>query len=155
MRVGALLALTLLWIGLFGEVSVANVSLGLTVSALALAVSGQLVSKERRNVRLPAVLRLVAVFGYELVKTNLMVAGYVLSPRLRFQPGILELRLRVQGDGPIVLFGTLMTLTPGVVVLGVSKDRSRMYLNSIDVSDPAGVLRSTERLERCVLELQA
>lgn len=158
---GGLAFLMLVWLAASGDASPAMLLLGLAFSVSALAVSGRLKKAERGpgslllrgRVRAWAVLGVV--FVYELVKANFMVAGHVVRPRLRLRPGILEYPLRLRDEGAIALFLSLITLTPGIVVLGVSNDKARVYVHAIDARDLADVRDSVLRLEQCVLEVGA
>lgn len=59
-------------------------------------------------------------------------------------------------DWQIVLLSNLITLTPGTVVLGISDDRTKIYIHAIDFSttedETEGIKSSLEKVVREVGE---
>lgn len=88
------------------------------------------------------VILLMLYFIKELWLSNLKVIYYVITPRLQFQPAILELELRLKSERAIVLLANLITLTPGTLTLEVSSDRSRLYFHTINV--PQGDVKAAK-----------
>ncbi|MFZ5824848.1 MAG: Na+/H+ antiporter subunit E [Bacillota bacterium] len=95
--------------------------------------------------------RLVIYFLWELLQSNYAVGRMVLTPKLRLTPGILAMPLQVRQPGQIALLANLITLTPGTISMGVSKDNSVLYIHCIDVSDPEGALASSRRFEELIM----
>ncbi|MDC7993073.1 Na+/H+ antiporter subunit E, partial [Staphylococcus aureus] len=57
-------------------------------------------------------------------------------------------------DWQIVLLSNLITLTPGTVVLGVSDDRTKIYIHAIDFSTKEQEVESIKTsLEKIVREV--
>lgn len=81
------------------------------------------------------VILLMLYFIKELWVSNLRVIYYVITPKLQFQPAILELELQLKSERAIVLLSNLITLTPGTLTLEVSSDRSRLYFHTINVPE--------------------
>lgn len=99
--------------------------------------------------------RLVLYFIWELLKSNWAVGLIVLKPKLHLTPGILAMPLQVRQPGQIALLANLITLTPGTISMGVSRDNSVLYIHCIDATDPEGALAACRRFEELILGVLA
>ena len=84
---------------------------------------------------LKGVLSLGVYFLKELIISNLSVIYFILSPRNKFRPAILELPLSLTSDFSITLLANLITLTPGTITLEISEDKKFLYFHTIDVAE--------------------
>lgn len=92
--------------------------------------------KERLYVfRLWAAFKLVLLFFKELTLSNIAVLRVVLQPKLDIQPMIFALPTDLEHDWEITLLSSLITLTPGTIVVNVSDDQRTLYIHAIDVDD--------------------
>lgn len=93
-------------------------------------------------------------FMTDVVRSNLRVAGEVLSIRRSGRAGIVAVPLTVTTDFEIMLLVSLITLTPGTLGVDISGDRRILYVHSMFVTT-ADEARSAIKngLERRVLEL--
>ncbi len=82
-----------------------------------------------------AVMRLLAIFLIELVKSNISVLKVILSPKLELRPGIFALETELEKDWEITILSNLITLTPGTLVLEVSEDNKTLYIHAMDIED--------------------
>jgi multicomponent Na+:H+ antiporter subunit E len=99
------------------------------------------------------VAHLVVIFVWELVKSSVRVAVIVLSPQRDLAPAIVAYPLTVDRDFEITVLANLITLTPGTLSLDVSDDRKTLYIHSIDVPDPDGLVDDIRRtFERRIME---
>lgn len=85
--------------------------------------------------RLWATIKLTLIFFRELILSNISVLKLVLRPKLDIQPMIFALPTDLKHDWEITLLSSLITLTPGTIVLHVSDDQRTLYIHAIDVSD--------------------
>ncbi|PLW92694.1 MAG: Na+/H+ antiporter subunit D [Marinilabiliales bacterium] len=74
----------------------------------------------------------VFVFLWDLLKSNIDVAGRVLSPSLPINPGIVEVKTKLNSNIGKMLLANSITLTPGTLTVDIREDR--MYIHWIDVS---------------------
>lgn len=129
-----LLWLTLVWVGLWGGFSAANVLGGLALALLLLLLLPQSDVGSRAVVRPLAVLRLAAYFAADLVRASLRVAAQVLSPRpLDLRPAVVALPVRAASDHLLTLLANLISLTPGTLTLEVDRPGSTLYVHVLDV----------------------
>lgn len=73
----------------------------------------------------------VGFFLKELVKSNLRLAGIVLSPALPLKPGIVKARTRLKSPMGRLLLANSITLTPGT--LTVEMDGEWLYIHWVTV----------------------
>lgn len=97
--------------------------------------------------------RLLFYFLWEMVLANLQVTRLVLTRKLALKPGVIAMTLRAQSPGQIALLSSLITLTPGTVVIDVAPDNSAIYIHSIDATDEAAVLSAPRRFEAMIMEV--
>lgn len=69
----------------------------------------------------------------ELVKSNLRLAGIVLSPALPLKPGIVKARTKLKSPMGRLLLANSITLTPGT--LTVEMDGEWLYIHWVTVED--------------------
>jgi multicomponent Na+:H+ antiporter subunit E len=80
----------------------------------------------------------VTAFGYvffflkELIKSNVSLAGIVLSPALPLNPGIVKVRTRLKSRIGRLLLANSITLTPGT--LTVDMDGEWLYIHWVTVA---------------------
>jgi len=79
---------------------------------------------------------LVAVFGWDLVRSSAQVAAIVLRPRARHRPAIIALPTTLRHEWSVGMYAYLTSLTPGSTCLHVSEDRTLLYIHVLDASDP-------------------
>jgi multicomponent Na+:H+ antiporter subunit E len=78
-----------------------------------------------------ATARYLAYLLKELVKSNLRLAGIVLSPSLPLNPGIVKTRTRLKSRMGRLLLANSITLTPGT--LSVELDGEWLYVHWVSV----------------------
>jgi len=74
----------------------------------------------------------VFVFLWDLLKSNIDVALRVLKPSLPINPGIVEVKTKLNSNIGKMLLANSITLTPGTLTVDIKDDR--MYIHWIDVS---------------------
>jgi len=78
------------------------------------------------------VLRYLGLFARELVKSNLDVARRVISPQLRINPGIVEIKTRLKHPTYRLILANSITLTPGTLTVDMIDDS--LFIHWIDVT---------------------
>lgn len=146
--------LTLTWLLLTGNLSLANIVLGAVLSYMMLALAVFRAEERGYIHRLPAAVGLLCYFLIELVKANVHVAWEILGPRLTMTPGVVAVPLDLKTPFAITLLANLITLTPGTLTMEVSEDHSTLYVHGMYVSDPDRFREEIKRgFERRVMEV--
>ncbi|MBX3211530.1 MAG: Na+/H+ antiporter subunit E [Labilithrix sp.] len=106
-----------------------------------------------RRVRLLPLLRLAVVVAFDIVVANLRVAVLVLGPLRRVRPTFIEVPLALESDHALTLLASLMSLTPGTVLVNVSGDRRTLLVHGLAIGDGAReIARIKSRYEALVKE---
>jgi multicomponent Na+:H+ antiporter subunit E len=70
------------------------------------------------------------------------------------KPGIVKVPLDAKSDLEITLLANLITLTPGTLSLGVSKDRSALYVHAMYIQSKQEFIDSIKNgFEKKLLEI--
>lgn len=129
-----ILLLALAWTAVNGEFTGGQLAVGLVLgSAITLFVRAP--GNDYLH-KATVLLGFVGFFVWELVVANLRMARDVLSPRMRFAPGVIAVPLDIEGEGQITAFANLLTLTPGTLSLDISRDRKVLYIHDMYAADP-------------------
>lgn len=100
------------------------------------------------------IIKLIFIFLIELIKANLDVLKIILKRNIDNTPGFFVYNTDLKTDWQIVLLSNLITLTPGTVVLGISDDRTKIYIHSIHFSNKEDEVESIKSsLEKVVKEV--
>lgn len=152
-RLGLLLWLTAVWVGLWGTITWANVLGGLSVAVVLLLVLPLSDVPDQLVLRPLALLRFLGYFAADLVKASLQVALLVVLPGRPLRQAVLAVPVRGASDQLLTLLANAISLTPGTLTLEVDRPRSTLYVHALDVGrDPEGVeavrgdILSVERL---------
>ncbi len=85
--------------------------------------------------KLWAAFKLIVLFFSELFKSSMVVLRYIVSPKLDINPGILTYETDLTSDWELTLLSTLVSLTPGTVLIEVSREQHLAYIHAIDIKD--------------------
>ncbi len=134
--------LTLVWVGLWGSVTAANVLGGLAVAAALLVLLRPGPSDARAVVAPVPLLRFSLRFAADLLVSSLQVVRLVLRPRIDLRQGVVRVRVPDASDALLTLLADAISLTPGTLTLDVDKGSSTLFVHSLDTGEgPDGVER--------------
>lgn len=153
-QVSVVVWLTLVWIALWGELSVANVVYGLVVSVVVCLVFPLPSLQMDLRVRPLWLGWLVLRFLGDVVVASAGVAMVTL--RLGRQPrnAVIEVDLETSSDFVLTVVAELVSLVPGSLVVEARRSTHTLFLHVLDARDAAGVdkMRSqVHALERRVI----
>ena len=104
--------------------------------------------------RLWAVVKLSSLFLKELVLSNFSVLKLIIQPTMPIRPAIFAMPTVLEQDWEITLLSSLITLTPGTVVIDISDDNKTLYIHSIDFEDIDEAIDSIRNtFEKAILEV--
>jgi len=147
---GVLLWITVLWVLLWGNLSVANVVSGLTVAVVVLAVARlpRTSSGVSRSRLAPlAALHFAGFFLYKLFEANIFLAWEIVTPKNRINTGIVEVPLRTESNVATMIVANVITLTPGSLVIEAIGSPPVLYVNVLHLHDLDRVRRDLLRIE--------
>ncbi|WP_342514821.1 Na+/H+ antiporter subunit E [Sporosarcina sp. FSL K6-1522] len=146
--------IALVWMFMSSSMSASTFIVGYLIG-LILIIMMRRFFKERLYIsRLWATFKLTLLFFKELTLSNIDVLRVVLRPKMDIQPMIFALPTDLEHDWEITLLSSLITLTPGTIVLNVSDDQRTLYIHAIDVDDVDDAIDSIKNsFEKAIKEV--
>jgi len=132
-QVVAVLWLTLVWVGLWGTLSPANVLAGLAIALLVVRGLPMPSIDYHGHPRLGRLLLLAGRLVVDLVVASTQVALLALGRRTP-QSAVIRVRLRSQSDLYLTLTAQLVSLVPGSVVVEAHRISGTLYVHVLDVA---------------------
>ncbi len=147
------IVLAVIWVVLIGRIDVFNFLLGMVIGAIALFLSRGIWGGAGYFRRIGRTLSLVAWSVLELVSAAILEA--VRAFRIGRAPETvrIEVPLTIDRDSEIALLSSLISLSPGTLVVGVTPDRSRLIVNTSAKRRGEIEVRIKRRFERHILEV--
>jgi multicomponent Na+:H+ antiporter subunit E len=115
------------WCAMWGEFTVANVSSGVLVAALA-GAAGVGTSGDD-GVRFGPLLRFAGLVLVDLVRSTVSVALEVLTPTDRSDEAIIAVDVPIEVRSHLLLIVVAVTITPGTAVVEADADGGTIYLH--------------------------
>ncbi|MFC6553249.1 Na+/H+ antiporter subunit E [Cohnella cellulosilytica] len=103
--------------------------------------------------KLGAILKLIYLFGIDLILSSIVVIGQVIRPRLNIQPGIFKMETKLKTDWELAMLVNLLTLTPGSVVMEIAQEEGILYVHAMDLKTKQSVLNTKNKLEDVIIEV--
>lgn len=148
------LLLSFLWVALTGSLSYSGFAFGFILGFFVLWIMNRTGEDRRYFYRLPKFFGFIFYFLYQVLKANFQVAYDVITPRYFFKPGIVRYPMNAQSDFEINVLSTLISLTPGTLILDVSEDKKAMYIHVMYLTDPETFINELKNgMERRLLEV--
>lgn len=157
-RIPVVLALTVVWLLLWGSVTPVLVIGGLVTSVLVLLLFPFPQAPWRWTPRPWRTLTLVVLFLVDLVRASVDVAWLAVRPAAPPPSAVVRVELLTRSELLITATSELVSLVPGSLLVEVDQDAPAIYLHVLDARTPARVdkaVRSAHRQERRVVEAWA
>lgn len=147
--------IAVIWMLINSSVSATSFIVGYIIGLLLIILFRRFFKQRLYIWRLWSATKLFLIFLKELTLSNISVLMVVLKPDIeKIQPMIFALPTELEHDWEITLLSSLITLTPGTVVLYVSDDQSTLYIHAIDVDDVDEAIHSIKNtFEKAILEV--
>ncbi|MET3504886.1 Na+/H+ antiporter subunit E [Halalkalibacter oceani] len=150
------LILTFVWMFLYSSWDLPTFIIGFLVGMLILIIVRRFFPGPLYVQKLYAVLKLMFIFLKELVMSNMTVIKQVLQPKLSIKPGIFALQTELKADWEITLLSSLITLTPGTLVVDVSDDQRTLYIHAMNIDDIDEAISSIKNsFEKAIMEVSS
>ncbi|RTQ88597.1 Na+/H+ antiporter subunit E [Lysinibacillus telephonicus] len=148
------LFLAFLWMFLSSNYSVSRFIIGYLLGLLAILAMRRFFNSRLYIDRVWAIIKLVVLFIKELILANISVLVLVLKPKLEMQPAFFKYNTELTEEWEITLLSSLITLTPGTVVVHVSNDSKSLFIHVIDSNDIDATIDSIRNsFEKAILEV--
>jgi multicomponent Na+:H+ antiporter subunit E len=104
--------------------------------------------------RLWSFIKLVFIFIKELILSNIAIVKVVLKPKLDMSPAIFAMDTELTKDWQITLLSSLITLTPGTLVIDVSEDNKTLFIHAMNIGELEDEINSIKSsFEKAILEV--
>lgn len=148
------LLLAFIWVALTGSLYFSNFYLGFLLGFFILWLMNRNEDDQRYFNRVPKIIGFILYFLYALLKANMQVAFDVITPRFFMQPGIVKYPMAVQSDFEINMLSTVISLTPGTLIMDISEDKTVLYIHVMYLKDKDEFIRQIKNgFERRLLEI--
>jgi multicomponent Na+:H+ antiporter subunit E len=146
--------IAVIWMFMSSSLTPTTFIIGYIIGLILIIVTRRFFNTKLYIWRLWAAIKLALLFLKELVLSNISVLRIVIRPKLMLQPMIFALPTELEHDWEITLLSSLITLTPGTVVIYVSDDQRTLYIHAIDVDDVDEAVDSIKNtFEKAILEV--
>jgi len=147
-QAGLVAWLTLLWVVLWRDVTVANAASGLAAAIVVTSVFPRVgAAASGRPLRPYRLMTFFLYFHWKMLEANVVLAREILTPRDYTKSGILAVPMGRASDLLVTLVANSITLTPGTVTLEARGDPAVLYVHVLHLHDP-------ERVRHDIAELQ-
>lgn len=123
------LLLSFIWVALTGSMYYTNFLFGFFLGFFVLWIMNRNEADQRYFSRVPKTIGFLGFFLYEMIVANIQVAYDVITPKYFFKPGIVRYPLDANSDLEINLLSTVISLTPGTLILDISEDKKSLYIH--------------------------
>lgn len=148
------LLLSFIWVALTGSMYYSNFLFGFLLGFFIQWIMSLNEEDRRYFNRVPKTISLLLFFIYEMLVANLQVAYDVITPNYFFKPGIVRYPLRATTDLEINLLSTMISLTPGTLILDVSDDKKSLYIHVMYLKNKEQFINQIKNgFERRLLEI--
>ncbi|MCD8914319.1 Na+/H+ antiporter subunit E [Staphylococcus simulans] len=148
--------LAIFWLFVNDSYTLNNFVLGFIFGLLLVYLMRKILPGRFYIVTLYYVIKLMVIFLIELIKANIDVIRIVVKPKIDNKPAFFVYDTDLKQSWEVVVLSTLITLTPGTIVLGVSDDQTKIYIHCLDFStkeeEIEGIKSSLEKAVREVGE---
>jgi multicomponent Na+:H+ antiporter subunit E len=104
--------------------------------------------------RLWSFIKLIFIFIKELILSNIAIVKIVLKPKLDMRPAIFAMDTALTKDWQITLLSSLITLTPGTLVIDVSDDNKTLFIHAMNIGEVEDEINSIKySFEKAILEV--
>lgn len=88
--------------------------------------------------------------------SNIAIVKVVLKPKLDMRPAIFAMDTELTRDWQITLLSSLITLTPGTLVIDVSEDNKTLFIHAMNIGEVEDEINSIKNsFEKAILEVSS
>lgn len=142
--------LTLVWVLLWGQLSVLIVSSGVAVAAAAMCAARLPLVMVVCRVRPWPLAVAAAVLLWDLVTGGLIVSWHAVRHGRRTPAALIEVSVQEESDVLFVLTSNLVALTPGSITVEIDRPRGLLFVHGLPIAD----MRRAERQRRAVVRTE-
>jgi len=148
------LLLSFIWVALTGSMYYSNFLFGFLLGFFIMWVMNRNETDQRYFYRVPKTFGFIFFFLYEMIVANVAVAYDVITPKYFFKPGIVQYPMEARTDLEINLLSTVISMTPGTLILDISEDKKSLFIHVMYLKDKERFIAQIKNgFEKRLLEL--
>ena len=148
-------ALAFLWMFLSGRMNTSGFIIGFLLGLLCIVAMRRFFKTRLYISRVWSVTKLCVLFIKELILANVAVLKVVFQPKMNMEPAFFKYETQLTEEWEITLLSSLITLTPGTVVVHISDDSKNLFIHAIDAADVDDTIVSIrDSFEKAILEVR-
>lgn len=151
-RLPLLVWLVVVWLALWGEVSVANLLSGLAVGVALLILFPSPSLSWVGPLRPVRAVIFHTYFLYKVCQATAIVAWEVVTPGSRIREGIIGVAITADSDAVVTVLANAISLTPGTLTVEVGEDPPTLFVHALHLHDVEEVRMEVRRLEWLALQ---
>lgn len=151
-RLPLLAWLLVVWLALWGELSVANLLSGVAVGGALLVVFPKPSLSWAGPLRPVRVVVFHAYFLFKVCQATAIVAWEVVTPGSRIREGIIGVPITGDSDAVVTVVANAISLTPGTLTIEVGDDPPTLFVHALHLHDPEEIRMEVRRLEWYALQ---
>lgn len=129
------LLLTIIWVLATGTFSEENFIFGFLISFCILYII-TINSEDRKYFTiLPKLVSFLLFMSWEIIKANLVTVKESLYAKSKLEPAVVAVPLTVISDIEITMLATMVSVTPGTLVMDISDDKKVMYIHVMHMTN--------------------
>jgi multicomponent K+:H+ antiporter subunit E len=137
---GSSVVLAAVWLLLANDLSAGQLALAVLFGLALPPLTVRFRAMRKPLRRIDVALALAAVFLYDVVKANIVVALAVLGPLSRLRPRFVRVPLDLEDPAAIALLAALVTLIPGTVSVDIDRRARVLTVHALLADDERAVI---------------
>lgn len=103
--------------------------------------------------RLYYIFYLLAYYLVKLVAANLYIAWDILTPRMRTNPGLIEVDIAYEKDLGLLLLSNLLSMTPGTLSIDIDPAKEKLKVHVLYLDRKKETLNEIERMKAFIQKI--
>lgn len=103
--------------------------------------------------RLYYIFYLLAYYLVKLVAANLYIAWDILTPRMRTNPGLIEVDIAYGKDLGLLLLSNLLSMTPGTLSIDIDPAKEKLKVHVLYLDRKKETLNEIERMKAFIQKI--
>lgn len=146
LQLPVLLWLTLVWVMLWRDFTLANAVFGFVVALVVCLLFPLPPLRMHLRIRPIPLIWLVVRFIWDVIVSSVLVAKATLGPTKNLKNAVVEVNLKTPSDFVLTVVAEMICLIPGSLAIEARRSTHTLFFHAFDVRDEAGVEIFRERV---------
>ena len=87
-----------------------------------------------------------------VLQSNIQISLDILTPKLRMEPAIVDLKLKLHSENQILAISNLISMTPGSLTLSYDAEQNSLKVHVMHYGDSGNFIRTVERMQDRIMK---